>query len=182
MIYLMMIDGWQDKRKFEVVYEQYRYLMMKVAYDVLHDSYLAEDAVHEAFIKVAKNMDKIGEADSVVTKRYLIVITKNTAIDIYRVRKKRMMEEIYADELGDNCVPLSYMESDMENEVLEVLKNLPVKYRDVFLLRYSSQMSYEEIAEILNIPEGTIRQRIARGKNLIQKEIEKLEVMGDGAY
>lgn len=89
MIYLMMIDSENDKRKFVILYEKYRHLMLKVAYDVLRDNYLAEDAVHEAFIKVAKNMEKIGE-----TKRYLITITKNSTIDIYRKRSSWMKREI----------------------------------------------------------------------------------------
>lgn len=58
------------------------YLMMKVAHDILNDSFLVEDAVHEAFIKIAHNMQNIHDVGSVETKRYLIIITKNAAIDI----------------------------------------------------------------------------------------------------
>ena len=59
MIYLMMIDSAADKRKFVVIYETYRCFMMKIAFDVLKDDHMAEDAVHEAFVKVAENMDQI---------------------------------------------------------------------------------------------------------------------------
>ena len=90
MIYLMMIDSENDKRKFVILYEKYKYLMLKVAFDVLKDNYLAEDAVHEAFIKVSKNMEKIGDVDTRETKRYLITITKNATIDIYRKRSIQM--------------------------------------------------------------------------------------------
>lgn len=58
MIYLMMIDAEEDKQKFAILYETYRHLMMKVALNVLKDTFLAEDAVHESFIKIAKNMEK----------------------------------------------------------------------------------------------------------------------------
>ena len=51
MIYLMMIDAEEDKQEFAILYETYRHLMMKVALNVLKDTFLAEDAVHEAFIK-----------------------------------------------------------------------------------------------------------------------------------
>ena len=180
MFYLMMIDTDESKRKFVVLYEKYRYLMMKVAYDVLGDNYLAEDAVHEAFIKVAKNMAKIGEADAQETKRYLITITKNATIDIYRKRKVQMKREIFVDELGEENLPLNYMETNLDNQILDILKNLPVKYRDVFLLKYSSKLDNNEIAEILNISEGTIRQRLTRGKAMLQKAIDDLEVHADG--
>ena len=170
MIYLMMIDSENDKRKFVILYENYRHLMLKVAYDVLRDNYLAEDAVHEAFIKVAKNMEKIGE-----TKRYLITITKNSTIDIYRKRSSWMKREIFVDELSESDVPLTFLETETDNRVLDILKDLPVKYRDVFLLKYSSKLENSEIAELLRISEGTVRQRLCRGKTMIQQAINKLE-------
>lgn len=54
----MMIDAEEDKQKFVILYETYRHLMMKVALNVLKDTFLAEDAVHEAFIKIAKTWKK----------------------------------------------------------------------------------------------------------------------------
>lgn len=174
MIYLMMIEVEEDKRKFVILYEKYKYLMLKVACDVLGDNYLAEDAVHEAFIKVARNMDKIGDINGQTTKRYLITITKNTTIDIYRKRKNQMKREIYVDELNEKEMPLVYVETDMDNRILDIIKKLPVKYRDVFLLKYSSKMENKEIADLLKISEGTLRQRIARGKEMIQLAIDNL--------
>ena len=178
MIFLMLIDTEEDKRKFVILYEKYRNLMMKVAFNVLQDRYLAEDAVHSAFVKLAKSMEKIGEVDALETKRYLITITKNATIDIYRKRRTQMKREIYVDELAESEQPLTYMETDMDNRILDVLKNLPVKYRDVFLLKYSSHMENKEIAQVLRISEGNVRQRLARGKEMIQKAINSLE---DGA-
>ena len=180
MFYLMMIDTEEDKRKFAILYEKYRYLMLKVAHDVLGDHYLAEDAVHEAFIKVALNMGKVGDVNTQETKRYLITITKNATIDIYRKRSIRMRREIFVDEVGENEVPLTYVETDVDNRVLDILKNLPVKYRDVFLLKYSSKMDNDEIADLLKISEGTLRQRLARGKEMIQEAVNNLEDRIDG--
>ena len=170
-----MIDSENDKRKFVILYEKYKYLMLKVAFDVLKDNYLAEDAVHEAFIKVSKNMEKIGDVDTRETKRYLITITKNATIDIYRKRSIQMKREIYIDELGENDMPLAYLETEMDNRVLDILIGLPVKYRDVFLLKYSNNLENSEIAEMLRISEGTVRQRLFRGKIMIQQAIYNLE-------
>lgn len=182
MIFLMMtdIDTPENKRKFVILYEKYKYLMQKVAMDVLHDSYLAEDAVHNAFIKLAKHMGDIGATESLSTKRYLVTITKNAAIDIYRKRNTQMHKEIYIDELGEEEMTLSYMETDIDNRTLDVLKKLPAKYRDIFLLKYSAQLENEKIAEICGIQEVTVRQRIARGKALIEEALRKLEENGNG--
>ena len=175
LMYLQMIDTGEEKRKFVVIYETYRRLMLKVAYDVLNDYYWAEDAVHEAFVKVANHMENIGEVESKITKRYLITITKNTAIDLYRKRKKQMEKEISSEEIEEQSEQIYYMESQDCSSVLDILSNLPAKYKDVFLLKYSSNLENKEIAEILGISEGNVRQRIVRGKAIIQEALNKLE-------
>lgn len=183
MILLMMIDSPEDRRKFCILYEEYRYLMYKVAMDILHDCYLAEDAVHNAFVKVAHNMGNVAETDSRQTKSYLIIITRNAAIDIFRKRKKQMQREITTDEIEEEKMPATCMEEEeIENEVLNILKNLPEKYRDIFLLKYSADMDNREIAKVCGIKEGTVRQRLARGKTLIEDELKKLEEGGYAAY
>lgn len=178
MIFLLMIDTPEDKGKFACLYEKYKYLMWKIAMDVLNDRFSAEDAVHNAFINLAMHMEDIGEPDSLKTKRYLITVAKNAAIDIYRKKSRRMKREIYIDELGEEDLPIAYMETDSDNDVLDILKNLPIKYRDVFLLKYSAHLENSEIARLCGIQEGTVRQRIARGKLLIESEIQKLEEVG----
>ncbi len=182
MIYLMMIDTEEDRRKFEILYEKYRYLMIKVAYDILRDKYLAEDAVHETFVKITQNMEKIEGINTQETKRFIIIITKNSALDIYRKRSLQIKREIYVDELADNEIPITYIETDLDNRILDILKNLPDTYRDVFLLKYSSKLDNDEIADILGISEGNVRQRISRGKELIREAIKHLEDIDDGKY
>lgn len=182
MFLLMMIDTPEDKRKFVILYEKYRFLLQKVATDVLQDRFLAEDAVHNAYVKLAKNMDKVKEIDSLATKRYLITIVKNAAIDIYRKRNVQMQKEIYIDEIGEAEYPFSYMETDIDNRVLDVLMDLPPKYRDIFLLKYSSKLENCEIADLCGIQEGTVRQRIARGKIIIEEALKKLEESANGTY
>lgn len=174
----MMAGGSEDRTKFSILYETYRYLLWKVAMDVLHDRHLAEDAVQDAFVKIAGGMGNVGETDSRQTKRYLITVAKNAAIDIYRKRNRQMRQEVSADEMEEEGMPSVRMETDMENAVLGILQNLPEKYRDIFLLKYSADMENGEIAKICGIREDAVRQRIARGKKLIEKAIKNLEVDG----
>ena len=175
MIFLAMIDTPEDRRQFEIHHEKYRYLMQRVAWDVLRDGFLAEDAVHNAFVNLAKHMDDIEDTDSLRTKRYLITIVKNSAVDLYRKRNIQARREVYLEELEETDLPRTYAETDLENAVLDILKNLPAKYRDIFLLKYSSHLDNHEIARLCGISEGTVRQRISRGKALIEKKLEELE-------
>lgn len=91
-----------------------------------------------------------------------------------------MKREIFVDELEENEEPFTYIETDIDNRTLDILKNLPVKYRDVFLLKYSSKLENNEIAELLRISEGNVRQRLSRGKEMIQEAIDNLEEKENG--
>lgn len=79
------------------------------------------------------------------------------------------------DELEECNVPVTYAETDVDDGILDILRRLLVKYRDVFLLKYSGNMDNDEIAKVLNITEGTIRQRLSRGKIMIQEALNKRE-------
>lgn len=175
MFCLLLIDTEEGKRKFVIIHEKYRNLMLKVAYNVLEDTHEAEDAVQEAFIKVARNMKSIGEVDSDKTKRFLITVTKRTAIDILRRKRSRGRYETYVDEMEHVKAPVVYQETDIDSAQLDVLKNLSPKYRDVFILKYAYCYDNKDIAGILGIAEGTVRQRIARGKIKIQEAFDALE-------
>ena len=175
MLYLLLIDTEEGKRKFVIIHEKYRLLILKVAFDVLEDTHEAEDAVQEAFIKVARNMKCIGEVDSDKTKRFLITVTKNAARDMLRRKSSRSQYETYVDEMEHVKVPVVYQETDIDCDHLNILKNLPPKYRDIFVLKYAYCYENKEIARILGITEGNVRQRIARGKIKIQEELDAVE-------
>ena len=66
--------------------------MFYVANDILKDNYLAEDAVHKAFLKLINHLDKIWETESQKTKSFIVIITKNIAIDMYRKCKKTRLQ------------------------------------------------------------------------------------------
>ena len=67
---------------------------------------MAEDAVHNAFLNLTTHMADIGEPDSLQTKRYLITVAKNAAVDLYRKKSVRIQREIYMDIKNIIYVPL----------------------------------------------------------------------------
>ena len=81
ILYQALIKEEKDKTKFELLYLKYRNQMLNVAFNVLNDQYEAEDAVHTAFIGIAKNMDKIEDVDSNDSRNYCLKSAKNTAPD-----------------------------------------------------------------------------------------------------
>ncbi len=179
MIYLMMIESQEDKDKFEILYEKYRYMMYSSANDVLKDAYLAEDVVHDSFVKIARNMHKIGEVDDKETKNFIMTITKNTALDAYRKRAKSMEQELFVTDI-DESESVYEVSSDYsveeevfgESEIISILRGMKDSYKYIFLLKYVNGLENKEIADILNITEEVVRKRISRGKSIIEKELE----------
>ena len=162
----------EDKRKFATIYETYRHLMLKIANDILNDTFLAEDAVHDAFLKISKNMHHINDVESIHTKYYIITITKNAAIDIYR-KRTRLHKESSFDELTFQNITSFTEQSDSNKDIIELLQHLPNTYQDVFILKYAHNLNNEEISKILQIPQVTVRQRLLRGKSILKKQLKK---------
>ena len=104
IVYLQMIDTPEDRSKFEQIYLEYRGLMFHVANEILHNEQDAEDTVHQAFVNVAKNMEKIGVPNCPKTKGYVVTIVENKAIDLYRRRKRRQALELDDDACGIQVV------------------------------------------------------------------------------
>ncbi len=174
MIYLMMLHSEDDKETFRFLYEKYRYSMYKIAYDILQDEYLAEDAVHEAFIRIAGYVHKMKDTGSYATRRLIIQIVKTASIDIYRQHYKINKSEVYVNEIGERIEPVvKVREENINGDLLKILIQVPPKYRDVMILKFSHEYSNKEIADLLGITEINVRQRIKRGKEYVRKEIEK---------
>ena len=76
IVYLQMISEPADKSKFESLYMKYRGMMYHVAHQILRNEADAEDAVHQAFLSILKNMDKIRQVDSPDTRAYVTIITE----------------------------------------------------------------------------------------------------------
>lgn len=168
LIYLSMIDDEDDRHKFENLYNTYKQLLFYIANKILRDEYLSEDAVHISFIKIAKNINKIDTIDSRKTKSFITIITKRTAIDIYRKYKKQNIIS-FEEYCSDTDVDILCNDSeDSDTYLIEAISKLPEIYKEVFILKYRHDFSNKDIAKILNISKDTIEKRIQRGKKKLQ--------------
>lgn len=166
-VYLAMIDAPDDQATFERVYQKYRYLMLHVAYKILQNHQDAEDAVHQAFISIIENLDKIFEVNSPKTRSYIVIITERKAIDLLRKIQRRQELEFNEDVTG---VEIPF---DADNSIASAIAKLPCRYREVLLLRYHNGFSAKEIASILDISDSGVRKLIARAKKALQESLEK---------
>ena len=86
--YLSLADTPEDKDKIRGIYEKYHDLMMAVAVRFFDDRHDAEDAVHQAFLTVIKNLEKISRVDCPETRRFCVIITRSRCLDMLRSRKR----------------------------------------------------------------------------------------------
>ena len=84
MMYLSLVETPEEKSKFEQLYHRYKKTMHFCAKQILQDDVLAEDAVHEAFLKLTKYLRKIDDVSCNKTKRFVVIVVESAAKDIYR--------------------------------------------------------------------------------------------------
>lgn len=166
-VYLAMIDSPEDQSKFERVYHKYRYLMLHIAKQILRNHHDAEDAVHQAFISIIENIEKISDVDSPKTRSFVVIITERKAIDLLRSNSRRSTLELNEDIAGIE------MPFDLDNPIAAAIAKLPAHYREVLLLRFDNGFTTKEIASMMNITDSGVRKLIARAKRALQEILEK---------
>ncbi len=165
-LYLALVDE-EQKDKFEQVYYKYRNLLFYIAYEILQNERDAEDAVQEAFLRVAKNITKISDTYSNETKNFVVLITKREAMKIYNKRKKR-------DEDTDiKLEKVRVSEANMVNAVKFAIEKMPYKYSSLLTLKYVMGYSGKEIAEITGLSETNVRQQLFKGRKLLESMLEE---------
>ena len=166
-IYLAMIEAPEERDRFERIYLKYRYLMLHVANNILQNHHDAEDAVHEAFIAVIKNLEKFSDVESPKTRSLIVLIVERKAIDILRKKQKEDFLEINEAIVG---IELS-VPGDLG--VADALARLPAHYREVLLMRYDNGLTTREIAKLLDITESGVRKMLGRAKRELRSELQK---------
>ena len=148
----------------ERLIEDYGQDVLKIAYLYVKDQQLAEDIFQEVFYKVMKNYHKFEHLSS--EKTWLIRITINTCKDLLRTSWLRRVTTFGTLEEQNQTQyeqPFDMTQSESNNELYEMIMKLPQRYKEVILLFYYEDFSYDEMAKILNIPKGTVQSRLARG-------------------
>lgn len=167
--YMSLLNNDYDRGKFEEYYSLYRQDMYRIAYSILHNYEDAEDAVHEAFIRIANNFTKISQIGSSKVLSYFVIIVRNISIDMIRSKKRRSTISI-----DDETVVVPSIDNIAEQmdytQLLEMLRALPPIHREVLLLCARGHKT-NEIAELLGISYKAASQRINRARTLFRKQI-----------
>ncbi|MBK6428387.1 MAG: sigma-70 family RNA polymerase sigma factor [Blastocatellia bacterium] len=175
-------DG--DELAFQEVVRRYRTPITNFVYRMLNDYEMAVDLAQETFVRVYTSIGRYEANFSFST--YIYRIASNLAISEIRKRKRRRVVSFFSVFQSDDGEMLEHDPADtrqlaedalLEDErrlaVTKAIATLPEKYRSALVLRDIEDHSYEQIAQILDLSEGTVKSRINRARNLLREKLEK---------
>lgn len=162
-----------DRSAFGVLVYRYQEMVINVVYRMCGDPHLAEDAAQEAFIKAWQNLHKYNPDLSF--KAWINRIAINKAIDVLRRSPLTIDIDMIEGDIGSGTSTKG-VEDEVERKhqkerIQRMLLNLPEAGRAVLVLREYQCLSYQEIAEVLNIPVGTVMSRLNYVRGLLRKQL-----------
>jgi RNA polymerase sigma-70 factor (ECF subfamily) len=169
-----------DQVAWEAIVRQNWRKVFNVAYKFVGKHDEAEDLTQDIFLKIFKALKTFDRRANFQT--WIISISRNLCIDHYRsVRKERQMiaREVDTGDLQPVSVergPYQAVEhGDLRVLLRQALQTLPVTLRTAVILRDLHELSYQEIADQLGLPEGTVKSRINRGRIELARQLKRLQ-------
>ncbi len=173
---------------FEWLIAQYNQPVYSLVYRMLDDPSDAADTTQEVFIKVFRGIKRFNADSSLKTWIYRIALheASNQRRWWFRHKVREMSieprldgDEEHAHGIKDVLVddaksPLENVyDEELRSRVEEELRNLPEPYRTTVILRDIEELSYEQIAEVMQVSLGTVKSRLVRGRDALRKRLER---------
>ena len=174
-----------DQKAYASLMERYRDSIYFLLLKMVNNKDDADDLTIQAFGKAFKNLKQY--TPNFAFSTWLFKIASNNCIDFIRRKKKRTLSIDRRQENDDGMETTIHLKSDMldpEEKFVkkqkikllhEIVKKLKPRYRELVELRYFKELSYEEIAEQLEIPLGTVKAQLFRAREFLQGILKNLE-------
>jgi RNA polymerase sigma-70 factor (ECF subfamily) len=149
---------------FELVLAQYQNKVFRLAYSMLGNRALAEDAAQEIFVRIWRSLPGYRGLASVST--WIYAIARNTCLTALKssaVRRTISLDEPHVRAAAETRIA-GHHEAAPGPDLPYLVSQLPEKYRQVIMLFYMEERSYEEVARLLDLPMGTVKTYLHRAK------------------
>ncbi|WP_338780142.1 sigma-70 family RNA polymerase sigma factor [Metabacillus sp. FJAT-52054] len=171
-----------DEREdyFKQVMEDYGTELLKLAYSYVKNQETAKDLVQSTFVSVYLNLSSFNGEASI--KTWLYRITANKCKDHLRsayVRRVFPVHQMKESLHNENQTETALMDGELSEWLKACIFKLPVKYREVIMFYYYQELSAADIAEVLDIPESTVRTRLDRARKKLAPLIKEEELFYD---
>ena len=173
-----------DGAAWEEIVSNFSRRIFNLAYRFTSSIEAAEDLTQEVFIRIYKTLDQY-DAKQGDLANWLMRLARNLIIDDYRHRQ-RNPQNTMADDVDEHAYHLRSIGTSAQKEmerrelcaqVQEGIDKLPPDLRTCVILRDIEEMSYQEIVDVLQIPEGTVKSRINRGRIELAKILRRMRVV-----
>lgn len=176
--YLSIVEDHNYDDDFEQIYYKYREMMFKVAKSHTHNYHLAEEAVQNVLIGVARNIDKIKNFDEKHLEIYLCKASKNSAFSVMRKEEQAINKTVALDnlneELKDNEIPgETIFQNELLKMILEYIRSMDSEYSDVLTYYFLFDLTLKECSVVLQIPLSTVKTRFYKGQKMIQEKFRE---------
>lgn len=170
-----------DVQAFDALVRRYKDQLLNFVFRFVGNRTDAEDIVQETFLRVYKNKHYYKEIAKFST--WVYTIAGNLAKTELRRRKRHKIFSVsnFVNEEKDYDIPDTEISPDRkvdetikEDYIQKAIEKLPPKFREVIILRDIQGFAYEEISQILNIPLGTVKSRVNRGRLKLQEDLKFL--------
>ena len=165
LIYLQAIETPSDRARFEEMYLTYRGLMYQVANQILKNRQDAEDAVHQSFVKLAEQMERLPDGPGPRMRNLVVTVAERKAIDLWRSRQRHPQVDL--DEVPLTSAP------PPDGTLSGAMAALPPRSREVLLLKYYNGYSNQEIAVFLSATPEAVAQVLHRARKRLSETLER---------
>lgn len=162
------------------IYDQFYYLVYDMVLYTLQDPASVEDVIQESFIKAMYSPPE--QVDPTRLKAWLKTVTRNKCLDYLRkykkIRNEHNIENVNINNITKMFDNVSSIEKHVLNkmsveEIMEEVDNLKPDYKRIFILKFIHDLSTQQIASIMDIPQPKVRQWVFRSKEAIIKVFKK---------
>ena len=169
-----------DYRAFDLLVLKYQSRLISTAFKFVKDVQIAEDIVQDSFIKAFKALESFREDSSFYTWIYRITVNTSKNFLVSKKRKSELLNSDLSEEASYEIEPVeTYSPEDLlqatqlQKVITETFDQLGEDTRTALTLRELDGLSYEQIADVVNCPVGTVRSRIFRGREVIDEAISQ---------
>ena len=139
------------------------------------DEELAADATHDVFLRAYEARNRYQEGKSVST--WLFTIAYNICRNHYRSNayETQLLATLDTEPISDEQIEVQLDATALDDALAQVLSELPPPLHQLFSLHYQEELTIPQVAEIVGIPEGTVKSRLHKTMNIIRKKLKRYE-------
>jgi RNA polymerase sigma-70 factor (ECF subfamily) len=172
-----------SQKAYAVLVDKHRNAIYHIIQRIVHNEEVARDLVQETFMKAFSSLATYRSEYRFST--WLYKIAANSSIDYLRKKRIQALSLDRPVDTGDGSMEIEVPDNSFNPELAlvrkqqrfsieEAIDSLPPKYREVIIYRHKDDKSYEEIADLLSIPVGTVKARIFRARELLKRKLRNI--------